>query len=78
VVSLRPITDANRKAVEALEVSSAQQRFVSNVADSLREANAEPDGRAIHWAVYVGETPVGSQTGDIVFDNEVLLRLELN
>jgi diamine N-acetyltransferase len=59
VVSLRPISDSNRGAVEALEVSPGQQRFVSNVADSLREAAAEPDGRALYWAVYANETPVG-------------------
>ncbi len=59
MVTLRPIDDSNREAVEALEVSPGQQRFVSNVADSLREAAAEPDGRALYWAVYADETPVG-------------------
>lgn len=59
MVSLRPITESNREAVEALEVSAVQQQFVSNVADSLREAAAEPDGRAVYWAVYADETPVG-------------------
>ncbi len=59
MVSLRPITDANRDAVFALRVSEAQQQFVSNVPESLAEAAEEPDGRAIHWAVYDGETPVG-------------------
>jgi len=59
MVSLRPITESNREALEALEVSPIQQKFVSNVADSLLEAAAEPDGRALHWAVYADETPVG-------------------
>jgi diamine N-acetyltransferase len=59
VVSLRPITESNREAVEALEVSPGQKQFVSNVADSLFEAAEEPDGRAIYWAVYADETPVG-------------------
>jgi diamine N-acetyltransferase len=59
VVALRPITDSNREAVEALRVSPAQQRFVSNVAGSLLEAVEEPDGRALYWAVYDDETPVG-------------------
>ena len=59
MVSLRPITDANRKAVEALRVSPAQEQFVSSVADSLLEAAQEPDARAIFWAVYAGEAPVG-------------------
>jgi diamine N-acetyltransferase len=58
-VSLRPITDSNRAEVEALRVSPAQEQFVSGVADSLQEAIDEPGGRAIHWAVYAGETPVG-------------------
>ena len=59
MVSLRPITESNREAVEALEVSPDQEQFVSNVADSLLEAAAEPDGRALYWAVYADETPVG-------------------
>jgi diamine N-acetyltransferase len=59
VVSLRPITKANREAVEALRVSRAQEQFVSSVADSLLEAAEEPDGRAVYWAVYADEAPVG-------------------
>jgi diamine N-acetyltransferase len=59
VITLRPITDENRHAVEALRVSSAQERFVSSVSESLLEAAEEPDGRAICWAVYDGDTPVG-------------------
>ena len=59
MVTLRPIDDSNREAVEALEVSPGQQRFVSNVADSLLEAAVERDGRALYWAVYADETPVG-------------------
>ena len=59
MVFLRPITDANREEVEALRVSPAQEQFVSSVADSLLEAAAEPGGRAIFWAVYADETPVG-------------------
>jgi diamine N-acetyltransferase len=59
VVSLRPITASNRAAVEALRVSPRQENFVSGVTESMREAAAEPDGRAIQWAVYAGETPVG-------------------
>jgi diamine N-acetyltransferase len=59
VVSLRPITRANRAAVEALRVTPRQENFVSSVTESMREAAEEPDGRAIQWAVYAGETPVG-------------------
>ena len=59
MISLRPITDENREAVEALRVAPAQERFVDDVVGSLREAAEEPDGRAIWWAVYADETPVG-------------------
>jgi diamine N-acetyltransferase len=58
-VSLRPITDANRQAVEALRVAPAQQRFVSGVVESLRQAAEHPGAHAIAWAIYAGETPVG-------------------
>jgi diamine N-acetyltransferase len=59
VVSLRPITDANREAVEALAVTPAQGRFVSGVRESILEAAEEPDAHALYWAVYAEETPVG-------------------
>ena len=59
MITLRPLDDANLEAVLALRVSPAQLNFVSSVADSLAEAAAEPDGRAIQWAVYDQETPVG-------------------
>jgi RimJ/RimL family protein N-acetyltransferase len=59
VISLRPITAANREAVMALHVARDQQRFVSSVADSLREAADEPGGRPLYWAIYADETPVG-------------------
>jgi diamine N-acetyltransferase len=59
MVSLRPITDANRDAVEALTVAPPQRRFVSDVRTSLREAATEPGARAIYWAIYDDETPVG-------------------
>jgi GNAT superfamily N-acetyltransferase len=59
MVSLRAISDANREAVEALRVSPAQERFVSNVAESLLEAAEEPGACALYWAIYEDETPVG-------------------
>ncbi|MEX2274785.1 MAG: GNAT family N-acetyltransferase [Actinomycetota bacterium] len=59
MVSLRLIDDSNRKVVRALRVAPAQEQFVSNVAESMQEAADEPDGRAVYWAVYAGETPVG-------------------
>ena len=59
MVSLRPISDTNREAVEALAVTPDQQRFVSGVRESLLEAAAEPGARALYWAVYDDEMPVG-------------------
>ena len=59
MVTLRPLDDSNREAVLALRVSPEQLNFVASVADSLAEAADEPDGRAIQWAVYDDETPVG-------------------
>jgi diamine N-acetyltransferase len=59
MVSLRPLTASNRQAVEALRVSPSQKRFVSGVAESLRQAAEHPDARALYWAVYAEDTPVG-------------------
>ena len=59
MVSLRPLSESNRQAVEALRVSPGQERFVSSVAQSLREAAEHPDAQALYWAVYVEDTPVG-------------------
>ena len=59
MVSLQPLTESNRADVEALRTAPAQERFVSGVVDSLLEATEEPGGRAIYWAVYDDETPVG-------------------
>jgi diamine N-acetyltransferase len=59
VVSLRPLSESNRQAVEALRVSRSQEQFVSSVADSLREAAEHPDAHALYWAVYADDTPVG-------------------
>ena len=59
MVSLSPITDANREAVEALAVRPDQRRFVSGVRESILEAAEEPDAQALFWAIYDDETPVG-------------------
>ena len=59
VIHLRPLTDQNRDAVLSLRVSPAQEQFVSGVEESLAEAAEEPGGRAIFWAIYDDETPVG-------------------
>jgi diamine N-acetyltransferase len=59
VIDLRPVTDANRSAIEALTVSPHQYTFINSVADAFLEAQEEPGGRAIQWGLYDGETPVG-------------------
>lgn len=75
-ITLRPIDDSNRAAVEALEVAPEQRRFVSNAADSIREGEREPDGRALYSAIYADETP-GGVRDDQRFDNELLLELRI-
>jgi diamine N-acetyltransferase len=59
VVSLRPLDDSNREEVEALRVAPGQERFVSSVVDSQREAAEHPGAHAKCWAVYDEDTPVG-------------------
>jgi diamine N-acetyltransferase len=59
VVSLRPITEGNRVAVEALAVAPDQRRFVSGVRESLLEAAEHPGAQALSWAIYADEEPVG-------------------
>lgn len=56
---MQSITDANRDAILALRVAPSQERFVSGVSESLLEAEEEPGGRAIYWAVYAEDAPVG-------------------
>ena len=59
MIALRPLTDENRDAVLSLRVAPAQEQFVSGVNESLVEAADEPGGRAVFWALYDDETPVG-------------------
>jgi GNAT superfamily N-acetyltransferase len=59
MVSLRPITDDNLAAVQALRTTLEQERFVSGVVDSMLEAIEDQAGRVIQWAIYADETPVG-------------------
>jgi diamine N-acetyltransferase len=59
VVSLRPLSESDRQAVEALRVSPSQERFVSSVADSLLEAAEHPGAHAMYWVVHDDDTPVG-------------------
>lgn len=59
MIALRQITDENREEVYALRVAPRQERFVGTVEGAIQEAIDEPDGRALYWALYDGETPVG-------------------
>lgn len=59
MITLEPITDANREGVERLRVGPGQERFVSGVRESMREAEAEPGAQAICWAIVDDERPVG-------------------
>jgi GNAT superfamily N-acetyltransferase len=58
-IELREITDENRSAVVALRTTPEQERFVSTVAGSLREAEAHPEGNPWYRAVYADDDPVG-------------------
>ena len=59
MVTLQQLTDENREAVEALAVAPGQERFVSDVRESMRQAAAEPGAQAIQWAIHEDEQPVG-------------------
>jgi diamine N-acetyltransferase len=59
MVSLRPLSESNRRVAEALRVSPSQERFVSTVANSLLEASEHPDAHALSWVVHDDATPVG-------------------
>ena len=58
-VHLRPVTDENRAAVEAVVVTPEQSDYVTDVAQSLVEAAETPDAKPAYWAVYDGDTVVG-------------------
>ena len=59
MITLRPLTDENRAALQALRIEPFQERFVNNVSDALQEAADEPGGRAIQFGLYDDDTPVG-------------------
>ena len=56
---LRPLTEKNRPALEALRVATAQRAFVSSVTDSLAEAERYADANPLVFGLYDRETPVG-------------------
>jgi diamine N-acetyltransferase len=58
-VTLRPITDENRAAVLALDVTDVQHNYVADVAQSLTDADLYPQAMPWYRAVYAGDEPVG-------------------
>ena len=58
-IELRPAAAEDRAALEALRVPREQIGFVGSVADAYHEAEQEPDGRAIRFGLYAGDTLVG-------------------
>ena len=58
-VVLRPLTEENRPALEALRVATAQRAFVSSVTDSLAEAERYAEANPLLFGLYDRETPVG-------------------
>ncbi|MEV0457801.1 GNAT family N-acetyltransferase [Catellatospora methionotrophica] len=58
-VVLREITDSNRDAVLDLRVGPGQERFVSSVRGSLKEAAVHPHAKPWFRAVYADGEPVG-------------------
>lgn len=59
MVSLRPVTDANREAVEALAVRPDQRPFVDGVREALLQAEEAPEAQPRYWAIYDEARPVG-------------------
>ena len=60
MISLRPLSDSDREVVDALRVSPGQERFVSSVAESLREAAEHPGANAQCWVSTTGTRRSGS------------------
>ena len=58
-VELVEITDGELERVVALRLAPGQERFVSTVADSLAEAEANPQGKPWPRAVLADGEPVG-------------------
>jgi diamine N-acetyltransferase len=59
VVTLQPITDANRAAVAALDVAPVQQTYVAGVAESLADARRYPQAMPWYRAICDDDPPVG-------------------
>ena len=59
VVTLREVTDGNRRAVLAVRVAPTQKRFVGTVVGALKHAQEIPEGKPWHRAIYSDDQPVG-------------------
>ena len=59
MVTLREITPSNEQAVRALRTTTAQEKFVSTVAYTLREAQRNPQDNPWLRAIYANGQPVG-------------------
>ena len=58
-VTLREITAENEQAVRALRTTTAQEKFVSTVADTLSEAERSPNENPWLRAIYADEQVIG-------------------
>lgn len=58
-VSLREITDENRRALLAVGVAPEQKRFVGTVAGALVDAQEVPEAKPWYRAIYVDDQPIG-------------------
>ena len=70
MVELRPITDANFRAVLSLDVLPEQRAFVAPAVESLAEAYAYPDAEA--RAVYRSEG--FAENGELDHDELVMVK----
>jgi diamine N-acetyltransferase len=58
-VTLSPVDDANREALQALAVRPDQTHFVAMVAKSYADAAADPGSHPRMWGLYAADDPVG-------------------
>jgi GNAT superfamily N-acetyltransferase len=58
-ITLRDVTDENRREVLALRVAESQERFVGTVAAALSDADEIPKANPWYRAIYAGDEPVG-------------------
>ncbi len=59
MVSLRPLSESDRRGGRRAARGPRPGAFVGTVAESLREAAEHPDANAICWVIHADDTPVG-------------------